>query len=510
MKKFLCLLLCLCMLVPTVSLAADYTLPEKMARQLEFGSGLKGSMTLNVAGDAAWAQMLSALNGADVQLRAISADGKSQLQLYLLDGEEQRGTTVVYADDASLEIQSELLEQVLTLPVAGDVLNAMMGIGETQNPSLYSVASKLLTITSDVWEASWTPALEPYYAKLEKWFSGFAAAPSVIKSDAGETNMLIHYEVPVSEVKEELLVLLADLLGDESLQALLREQMSQAQQDAYLNPNLMYYYAEMVRGLDVDGTLVLERQLTTLGDAVRTEVTLPLPANDGGYTTLHVKQENSETSVTFSGNVKTLGFSMKTNTEGEHGSWEGILQMIPNEPSEENKALSIGFKVNSTRTSSTDADARDHEITTYDVTVAPDLTHLDENDASRAFYQDFATITGTVTTHFRSKNAQSSPTTLEVTADLDFGDEQLNLQMTLKSTSPWTVEAISGANAVSLADMTAEQKTEIASTFWASWMTLAAEVAAPVSTTEDLPLPSETTVTDLATATDVASATDVP
>ena len=510
MKKFLCLLLCLCMALPTVALATEYTLPEKMARQLEFGSGLKGSLTLNVSGDADWAQLLSAMNGAEIQFRAISSDDKMQLQLYVMDGEEERGLTVAYADNDFLGIQGELVgDSTLTLPVSGDTLNALLGIKDTQNPSLYSVAVKLMTLTDETVKESWTSALSPYYAELETWFSTFASAPSVLKNDQGETNMLIHYEVPVSEVKEEILVLLADLLGDETLKALLCEQMSQAQQDAYLNPNLMYYYAEMVRGLDVDGTLVLERQLTTLGDEVRTEVTMPLPAKEGGYTSLHVKKENGETAVTLSGNVKTLSFSIQGETgEDNSGNWQGKLQVIPNELSEDNKALSIAFSANSTYTDYTDDNTREHAITTYDVAIEPDLSHLDENDASRAYYQDFGAITGTITTHFRSKNAQSSPTTLEIGADLTFDNAKLNAQLTMKSTSPWTVSAVSTTNTQSLADMTDEQKTELANQFWANLLTLAAETATPA--TEDLPLPEESTATDLATVTDTATSTDLP
>lgn len=236
---------------------------------------------------------------------------------------------------------------------------------------------------------------------------------------------------------------------------------------------------------------------------------MPLPAKEGGYTSLHVKKENGETAVTLSGNVKTLSFSIQGETgEDNSGNWQGKLQVIPNELSEDNKALSIAFSANSTYTDYTDDNTREHAITTYDVAIEPDLSHLDENDASRAYYQDFGAITGTITTHFRSKNAQSSPTTLEIGADLTFDNAKLNAQLTMKSTSPWTVSAVSTTNTQSLADMTDEQKTELANQFWANLLTLAAETATPA--TEDLPLPEESTATDLATVTDTATSTDLP
>ncbi len=509
MKKFLCLLLCLCML-PVASLAAEYTLPEKLMRQLDFGSGLKGSVTMSVTGDAAWVQLLSPLNGADIQLRAIHTDGTMQLQLYMLDGEEQQGLTEVYADEQAMGIRSALLgDKVLTMPVAGDVLNALIGMQDTQNPSLYSAVLNFLSISSDAWETSWTPALEPYYKKLEVWFSSFGAAPSIQKDAQGGTTMVIRYEVPVSEAKEELLLLWADLLGDDTLQGLLRGQLSQAQQDAYLNPNLMYYYTAMVRALKLDGTLVLERQLTTLGENIRTEITLPLPENEQGYTQLHLKQESGETTFTLTGNVQTLCLVSKESAVTEDsGTWQGTVQVIPNDLSDDNKVWSVGFTLKMLHSNSTDSDAREHDVTTWDMAVQPDLSHLEADDASRAYYQDFAPITGKVRIHFHSKNAQSSPTTMEVEANLDFGDATLSLQTAMKSTSPWVVQPINMTGALNLATMTDEQKAELLNEYWASALTLAAQITS-ANQPEELPLP-ETTATDLATTTDTATNTDLP
>lgn len=509
MKKFLCLLLCLCLL-PIASLAAEYTLPEKLMRQLDFGSGLKGSVAMSVSGEAAWAQLLSPLSGADLQLRAIRTDAVTQLQLYMLNGEEQQGLTEVYVDDQAMGIQSALLgDKVLTMPVAGDALNALLGIKDSENPSLYSAALNFLSISADTWETSWTPALEPYYNKLEVWFSSFGSAPSIQKGDQGETTMVIRYEVPVSEAKEELLLLWADLLGDDTLQGLLRGQLSQAQQDAYLNPNLMYYYTEMVRSLKLDGTLVLERQLTTLGESIRTEITLPLPENEQGYTQLHLKQENGEAALTLSGDVQTLRLTSKESAVSDDaGTWQGTVQVIPNDLSEDNKAWSVGFTLKMLHSNSIDSDAREHDVTTWDVTVQPDLSHLEADDANRAYYQAFEPITGKIRIHFHSKNAQSSPTTMEVEADLDFGDATLSLQATLKSTSPWVVQPMNMTNALNLATMTDEQKTELLNEYWNSALTLAAQITS-ASQPEELPLP-EATVTDLATTTDAATSTDLP
>ena len=63
-------------------------------------------------------------------------------------------------------------------------------------------------------------------------------------------------------------------------------------------------------------------------------------------------------------------------------------------------------------------------------------------------------------------------------------------------------------NALNLATMTEEQKTELLNEYWNSALTLAAQITSAFQP-EELPLP-EATVTDLATTTDTATNTDLP
>ncbi len=97
---------------------------------------------------------------------------------------------------------------------------------------------------------------------------------------------------------------------------------------------------------------------------------------------------------------------------------------------------------------------------------------------------------------------------MEVEANLDFGDATLSLQTTMKSTSPWVAQPINMTGALNLTTMTDEQKAELLNEYWASALTLAAQITS-ANQPEELPLP-ETTATDLATTTDTATNTDLP
>lgn len=509
MKKLLCLVLCLCLALPAAAMAETYTLPEKLMYQLDIGSGLKGSLMMEVSGSAPWARLLAPLSGIDVEVRAIKSGDAFQGQLYMLDGETQRGLTRLYADGSTMALRSELLPgTLLTMPIAGDMLNALLGLGEDQNPTLYSAALNIAMVSEENWEEYWTPVLEPYYAKMEMWLSAFGSAPSVKRDDNGGTTMLIRYEVPVSAVKEELLSLLRDALADEQLLTLLRTQMTQAQQEAYLNANLMYYYTAAVEALALDGSLVLERELTAKGDTVRTELVFPLPQNDNGYQEVRLVQQGGDATLSLVGESSTLSYVMQeASSSAESASWKGILRMVPTAPDAEHQAISAAFTLKKFHSSSVDSDTREHDVSTWELAVAPDMSHLEAEDPARAYYADFAPITAKAKVHFHSKNAMSSPTTLEIDASVAMDDVKLSLTATLKSTTPWVMQSMDFTGGENMATLTEERKAELAAAFAANGLDLASQMQARTATPGDLPLPQEepATGTDMATGTDLNS-----
>lgn len=509
MKKLLCLLLCL--MLPTFALAASYTLPEKMMRQMDFGSGFKGTITWSVDGESDWAKAVTPLSGADVQVRAIrTTDGQLDAELFVEENGTQQNVARLFLDGDTLGMQSDLVPGVtLTWPTGGDVFGALLGLDETQIPALYSVALDVAKIPADTWKSDWAPVLEPYYAALEMWLNSFAAAPSVAQDDKGETVMLVRYQVPVSAVKDETVALLGDLLGDERLQSLLKGLMTEQQQNAYLNPNLLYFYESSIRGLAVEGELVLERTMTMLGETVTAQVKLPLPENDSGYTTLCLVQDAESTTFTLEGTEKTVRYvSREASSTAESAQWKGVVQVIPMTPTEEKKALSAAFTLRKIHSTSTDSDTREHDVTTWELHAEPDLSHLEENDATRKDYQDFTPVDGKMRIHFHSKNAQTSPTTLEVDGSITVDGSTLTLTSKTKTTTPWTITPMDMTGSERYSRLTEAQKSEFVTTLVDNAAQLVRRLQREQATPSELPLP-ESTETDMASATDAATQTDV-
>ena len=75
MKKRLCFLTTVVLIFSFISSAcAAYTLPYKLLRQLEVGSGLKGSFVIHSNADAEKQPLIHALQNAEFEIRGIRSD----------------------------------------------------------------------------------------------------------------------------------------------------------------------------------------------------------------------------------------------------------------------------------------------------------------------------------------------------------------------------------------------------------------------------------------------------
>ena len=80
--------------------AQNYTLPEKMEKQLSVGSGVIGSFILQIEGNGETAQKLIPLSGKEFQFNGIRSDGESLYTLYQKGAnKEQIGLTEIYFDE---------------------------------------------------------------------------------------------------------------------------------------------------------------------------------------------------------------------------------------------------------------------------------------------------------------------------------------------------------------------------------------------------------------------------
>ncbi|MGN0973042.1 MAG: hypothetical protein ACI4OY_13875, partial [Aristaeellaceae bacterium] len=462
MKRFWCLMLCLALtLTSACALAADdYTLPEKLQMQIEFGNGVKGAVLLTASGEGALTQALSALNGTEIQIRAITLDGTYQTSFYALDGEQQVGLTQLYGDVDRLYLRSELLpDLLLSYPLGENWLERLMGRGEDANPTWYSAAGNLLSLTDAAWEEAWAPALQPYTTALELWLSAYASEPVVNQGEQGETLMTVRYAVPVEDVKAEIKALLAQALSDETLMALLRAQVTEEQAAVYLTPGLLYYYEAVMDALPLSGEITMERDLSTRGETISTAVSLPLPAGSR-WQEMSLEQSGGDTTLTLAGDENSLTLVLKTASATEASAvYNGLVRLEP----QEGKGYAIAFNLKKVFSHTVDDDTREHDVTTWTLDLA-----MDESVAGDEDYATFEPVQATLMTHFHSKNAKRNATTLEVTASLAQGTESLSLAGSIKTTSPWVLDQLPTDGAEDLTAMTDSFRGEIMGMMWSN------------------------------------------
>ena len=356
MKKFLCLALCLALVFASATaLAAEYTLAEKWQRQVAFGNGVKGTINLSVSGEAEWAQLLSPLNGAEIEVRAIQKDSRKQYRLYAVKGEDMVGLTRLFSQDNELYLVSDLLPDViLRLSTGGDLINLLTGGKEGDAPNWYSAALSLLEIPETTWAEKWAPVLARYEKELELWLESFASAPSV-KRDGDTATVLARYDIPAEGLKAQMKALWQEMLTDAELQELIQGQLTPEQQQAYLNPGLQGYYDGLIDGLKLGDGVVLEREMTTKGEVVASTVTLPLDRMPGGWTALKLLQHEKETTLRLEGNEAALSLTLsQTVTTANSTAWSGMLRYEDGN----DLPLAVDFTLVKIATTSVDADSR--------------------------------------------------------------------------------------------------------------------------------------------------------
>ncbi|MGN0779987.1 MAG: hypothetical protein ACI4MJ_12605 [Aristaeellaceae bacterium] len=508
MKRFWCLMLCLTLSLTTMTALAaeEYTLPEKLRMQIEFGNGVKGAMMLTASGESALTQMLSVLNGTEIQIRGIMQDGSYQTSFYTLDGDTQLGLTQLYGDSENLYLRTDMLpELLLRYPLGEDWLERLAGREEGDNPTWYSAAASLLALTDEEWEQSWTPALNAYSTALELWLSEYAATPVVGQGKQGETLMTVRYAVPVDAVKAELKALLAQVLTDETLLSLLREHVTEEQADVYLTPGFLYYYEAIMDALPLAGEVVLERDMSTRGESISTAISLPLPAGFG-WQTLTLEQDGQDTTFSLTGEASDVTLVMKTaQSTANSARYAGMLRV----EQEDKQGLAVAFTLKKVYTHTVDADTREHDVTTWSLELAMDEAVVGDED-----YITFEPVQASLMTHFHSKNAKRNATTLELTASLAQGTESLSLAGSIKTTSPWVLDTLPTQGAEELTAMTASYRAEIMGMLWENLRSLLSALHP-----DELPVPGmnddvpDASAGDdgLATHTDmIASSTDLP
>ena len=454
MKKLLCLVMCLALVMCSVSAyaAVEYSLEEKWQRQVDFGNGIKGTLNVHVEGEKDWAQLLAPLSDVPLEIRAIHSDKAFQYRIYAEKGEDAVGLTQLYGDDKAVYLHSELMpDMLLSLSTDGDVLDRLSGNQQGMTPTLYSAVMNILNVPETTWEGKWQPALEAYETAIELWLESYASAPSVKRDENGSATVLVRYDIPAEAVKAQIKALWGNILMDETLQPLLRGQMNQEQQDAYFNEHEKYYFDQIIDGLALEGNIVLEREMTARGEALRTEMSFPLDYE--GWTGLSINQHEKNTAVVLTGEEKSLEVTME-ETDATSGStaYKGMFRYIPGQAAE---SIGVTFTLAEVQSFTTDEDTRSHHVSNWTLNL---------QSAEGCTGEGWKTVEPmelTARVHIHSKGLQYNPVTMEIEAGVKMADAQLSAALELRTTSPWVLDALRTEGAKDAASLTEEEKGQL-------------------------------------------------
>lgn len=461
------LIACLLLMIPGISCAVTYTLPEKLSRQLEIGSGLKGTFTLSAEGNAPWIPAIAPFAEAEVQVRGIASGDDWHYYLYQADeAENQWARSDFYLKDGTLYLRSDLLpgNEVYFLPPLDEALDQLTN-PKDGNPSFASVAYHFAMLPSSLREEAWNPLLIRLEEELESWLTAYASEPYVRKLESGSSVMDLNYVIPADALRNHIVQLAEQLFGEDGFRSLASELMTDAQKELYLNPYLGYYYREAMQRLKLDFDISYSRTVSTMGETLSSQIELPLDEETTGFTALTLHNEDGRTTVTLRNSQQTLILAFYPDQDLKRdGKMTCFMALLPEEDAKEGQsARSLRLDFVYQHEESTDEEERSHETDVYQLRMETDTSFLPEEFQTISLPES-APVAAEAKLHYYSKYAQSSPTTLEVEAHLESSDAQISLQGKFKSASPWVFAPFDGTEkAISLLSLAEDDRLSLLS-----------------------------------------------
>lgn len=465
MKKTVSILLIIVMCMGILNVnAATYTLPEKMQKQQQAGSGVKGSFEIDAEGTSPVMNMLEELNGREIQIRSISArDSENSITtLYFDAGDEIRqGLVEIMNMDGAMYFKTDFTgENVYTLgniKVFFDLLTAEDG----QNIQPWSALKSMLSIPEDEWETQWAATVEKYLQYIENWMNGFAAAPETFTTNDGQSAFEMKYIMQPDDIRAGVLELVSLFLNDEEAVSLLSSKVEPEISSVYLNKDLIWYYKEALDSLELNEPVILCRKITTKGDEISSEVSLPLGTNPFSFTNASAVTENGKTEWIFTGEKVSVKYIPGEQKKDENDTLFSCGIVIT--PSTEAEGIlgtfgAYDLTVTGNTETTTDNEGKQHRNEKWQFNLTPDTDLAGENADQ---YSKCQPMTADLNLHYSSKLAQTSATTLEITASYEYDEDKISAEAKVKTASAWEFVPIQTDSAIPLLKMTENELQQI-------------------------------------------------
>lgn len=450
MKKKLCCLLTVVLFLFSISsaFAAGYTLPFKMQRQLEVGSGLKGSFVIHSNASAEKEPLIHALANAEFEIRGIRSENNVHYYIYQPgENEDRKNLTEFSILDNKYYLRSDLLgDKPFQLPDIDTFINSRLN-AEGENPSIFPDILRM--ILADMKGEDNTLNTEPFEKQIEVWISSFKSDITIHSDGQGTPRLTQEFRIPVETVYSAVTELVRSISENEAAMNILRATLSQEQIDMYLNPNLGYFYLDAMKHLDLSGEIVFTKEVSTLGEMIHSSLTLPLEDARTGFSFVQIESDELRKSILLSGSRGVYYLNLPVSFSPESDSYEEEIRFARIEKKVQDwKNLALRIKVKKTHDKYDDEDeTRTHEEDHYVISIARDISSLPEPFATVEI-PEIPDANTTLDLHYSSKMQLSSPTTLEISCAVTQGEYNFTLAGKVKTASQWLFAPFDVANAL--------------------------------------------------------------
>lgn len=448
MKKICSLFLAFVLAISMISAAcaAGYTLPEKMERQLQVGSGLKGSFAIYANADPELNPFLHSVQNAAFEIRGIQYEGNQHLYIYQAGADEKLDALTEYCKIDNQEyLRSDFLDEgCFLLPKADSLINKWLK-SEGETPSIFPDLLRML-LSSSTESKLETGELE---RQIEMMISAFSAEPSIQSGD-GSPRLNQTFRIPLAEVYSTVTELVQIISSNESYMSYFRELLTQEQIDTYLNPNLGYYYVDAMNQLDMEGDIVFSRTVSTLGDLIQSSLVLPMDDEKTGYSSVRIQSSETRKSIFFIGSRGMVYLELPVDFELNGEDFDNAEIRFAYVDHENEESDNLALKITASKDSEKYDNAEEnriHEKTAVILHISRETEGLPE-EMTDEIIPDMAAANAEIMIHWSSKSQLSSPTTLEISCKIDQGRFAFDLEGTIKSSSPWSFTPFDTTNAV--------------------------------------------------------------
>ena len=496
MKRILCLIIMIGLVFCSFEATAemDYTLAEKFQNQMKAGSGMSGTVTVSAEGTAPLAVAFQGVKDTEIQIRALRNGLDEHIALFLAGADETReGLTEFLKKEDAWYFRSDLLpeENVWQLPDAFQAADAFLPSREGGNPSFLPALIRIAQMSESRRTLLTEPVVEKLAGWVEVWLADFVGVSQVRKLENGTSGVDLMYSIPMSEIRKEAVELIKALIQDKDGQDLLNAIFTQEQMEVYANEYLDYYYLDAMGAMDNDYDVIYTQTMSTLGQTVASSLELPLDESRMGFQSLAIEDHGGLISFILRGDDRLLAVEMPR--ELDFSTIDSASMYVYYRPAvaadgkeEDRQTVAARLDLSHESSLTSDEENRVHLRDTWTLTGTHDLSRLPEGE-KESDYPETDPLNGTITLHYSSRNAQASPTTLEIDGSVRQG-EWLNLgvKAQLKTVAPWVFNAFSADEArewMSL-DETAREM------MLAEWLTAAGETMQRMkdaTTTEQAP-----------------------